>query len=224
MARRLNRKKVVMQTITLNVIGTTPLLMNNPVTINPLLPVTKAIKELTSKKRKTDADQEEIFRLKYSAALYRDESGPYVPSTWLWKSGLEGARKTKQGKEWEAGVQVRAVRMPLEYVGPRDVNGLYADSDFVDVRNGRIGTSRVPVVRPTFPHWQFEATFDIDDDIMNPRDALTAIHTAGRRIGLGTYRQQFGRFRLEVVSASVNLSPLCDQLDIPILGKKVKAA
>lgn len=207
-----------MESMTLRIVGTSPLMMNNPATINPLLSQTKAIKELTGKRKKTDADQMEIFRLKFGAALYLDANGPYIPSPWVWKSGLEGARKTKQGKEWEQGVSVRATRLPLEYSGPRDTNGLYANPDFVDVRPGSIGKSKVPVVRPIFPQWAVETVLDIDDEIMNPRDVLAALHTAGRRLGIGTYRQQFGRFRLELVSSSSDLSAPCKQLEIPVVN------
>jgi hypothetical protein len=213
-----------METITIRVIGKTPLLMNNPATINPLNPKTKAIKELTSIKKKTDADVLEIFRLKYEAAIYIDERGPYVPNTWLWKSGLEAAKKTKQGRDWEQGVTIREYRMPLEYNGPRDVDGLYANTDFVHIADGKIGMSRVTAVRPIFPNWQFEATFDIDEDILNPRDALMILHTAGRRMGIGTWRQQFGKFRLELVSASIDLLSVCNQLEIPMNGSKSRVA
>ena len=63
-----------MEIITFRVVGSQPLLMNNPQTVDPTAPVTKAIKALTGKKKKTDADIEDIMRLKFAAALYIDKA------------------------------------------------------------------------------------------------------------------------------------------------------
>lgn len=211
-----------METMTLKVIGRIPLLMNNPSTINPLSPASKAIKELTGKRTKTDADQLEIMRLKYEAALYIDDKGPYAPSTWLWKAGHAAAKKSKMGKMWEEAVTVREFRMPLEYNGPKTVDGLYGDGStkFVNVVDGKIGTSRVTVVRPIFPDWSLQATLDIDDEVLNPRDALAIMKTAGIRCGLGTWRQQYGKFNIELMESSTDLKAVCSNLDIPMrVGK-----
>ena len=44
--------------------GVCPLMLNNPQTVNPMNEYSKALKELTSKRSKTDSDQNEIFHLK----------------------------------------------------------------------------------------------------------------------------------------------------------------
>ena len=54
-----------MKSIKFRITGTCPLMLNNPQTVNPMNEYSKALKELTSKRTKTDEDQNEIFHLKY---------------------------------------------------------------------------------------------------------------------------------------------------------------
>ena len=46
-----------MKSIKFRMTGTCPLMLNNPQTVNPMNEFTKAISELTSKRKKTDEDQ-----------------------------------------------------------------------------------------------------------------------------------------------------------------------
>lgn len=214
-----------MESITFRVVGSQPLLMNNPQTVDPTAPVTKAIKAVTSKRKKSDADTEELMRLKYAAALYMGPEGPYAPSTWLWKAGLEAARKSKQGKDWEqAGVLFTERKLPLLYEGPRTTQDLYANRDFVNVCDGKIGMSRVIAIRPIFEEWALEATIEFDEEIINPETVLAVMVLAGKRFGVGTWRQMYGRFTVEMVSASVNLADACKRLDVPVVKPRRAAA
>ena len=205
-----------METMTVRIQGETPLLVNNPSTINPLSENTKVIKEITGKRKKSDADVNELLRLKYHAALYHDaELGPYLPSYNFFRCGQEGGKLSKQGKNWERGVTVVGEKTALNYKGPRDPDGLWADTRFVDIRDGRIGASRVTVARPIFnPEWYCDVTFMIQPDVVNSGDILANLVTGGRLIGIGTYRARFGRFRVELVSSSANLDRACKSLSV----------
>ena len=59
-----------MKSIKFRMTGTCPLMLNNPQTVNPMNEFTKAISALTSKRKKTDEDQNEIFHLKFLASCY----------------------------------------------------------------------------------------------------------------------------------------------------------
>lgn len=57
---------------TITVTGTQPLLMHNSRMANPLDPIVKAVGKITSKRVKTDDDQEELARLDFYGGLYLD--------------------------------------------------------------------------------------------------------------------------------------------------------
>ena len=56
------------------------------------------------------------------------------------------------------------------------------------------GKQRIEAVRPIFPEWSVEATFTVDDEFISVSDVKRALTIAGPAIGLGTYRERFGRF------------------------------
>ena len=83
--------------IKLRVTGVQPLLLSNIQTANPLNKWAKALKEVTSKKKKTDADTLEIIRLQFMSSWYVNKEGQYVlPSDNLFKSFEMGAKENKK--------------------------------------------------------------------------------------------------------------------------------
>ena len=48
-------------------------MLNNPQTVNPMNEFTKAISALTSKRKKTDEDQNEIFHLKFLGIMLLEQ-------------------------------------------------------------------------------------------------------------------------------------------------------
>lgn len=185
--------------VTIDVIGTTPLLVANPRTANPLDPLTKQIAEYTSKRKKTESDQLEIQRLKWLGSLYYDETiGPYLPSENLWKSILDAARTTKEGKTIERGLLLGDPKMRLEYDGPRELEALYASGKFIHVCDANASGRKIMAVRAIFPEWSCRAQMVVNPDQLNV-DALSRIASlAGAVIGVGTYRRRFGRYEAEV--------------------------
>jgi hypothetical protein len=65
------------KTLTYRITGDAPLIMHNGALANPLSAASKALKQVTSKKKKTDADFERMAEIEFKAGLYMDEdSGP----------------------------------------------------------------------------------------------------------------------------------------------------
>jgi hypothetical protein len=205
-----------METLSVRLQGATPLLVNNPSTVNPLSETTKIIKELSGKRKKSDQDVTELLRMKYHASLYYDaELGPYIPAYNAFRCGQEGGKLSKQGKNWERGVTVIGDKAKLNYKGPREPEELWDTPRFVDIRDGSIGTSRVTVARPIFnPEWSCDVTFMIAPDVVNSADVLANLVTGGRLIGIGTYRARFGRFTVELINSSTNIDRACDNLGV----------
>lgn len=190
-----------MQTITLQLRSNGPALMSSDRLSNPLDPLAVELGKVTSKRNKVGDDHREIYRLKFLAALYYDEKiGPYWPSSNLYASLLQSARLSKDGKCIERGVVMSEEKLKLEYSGPRDPEALFADSRFVDIRSGVLQRARVMACRPRFDPWACKATLLFDPEVID-RDAIVHIaERAGNMTRIGTYRQQYGRFTVEVAA------------------------
>lgn len=174
--------------------GTAPLLCHNIRLADPLDPIVRAIKEISGKRKKTDEDLQRIERLEFEGGLYLDENGPTLPGASIEKCIVEGARVTKQGKQVERGLIVTEMEVPLQYDGPRDVEGLWADSQFRSRLSVKVGMARVMRCRPMFSEWALELTATVDPGQLN-LDSLQAIMgDAGSMVGLGDYRPRYGRF------------------------------
>ena len=87
--------------------GVCPLMLNNPQTVNPMNEYAKELKKLTSKRSKTDDDQNEIFHLKFIASCYVNNKGQYIiPSNMIFKSFEAGAKENKLGAKFQRSVFV----------------------------------------------------------------------------------------------------------------------
>lgn len=180
--------------------GTQPLLMNNVQSADPRNEFARAIKEITSKRKKTDADLDELYRLKFMASLYYDDTvGPYLPAPNLFRALIEAGTITRSGKKVERGVVFLSRFAPLEYDGKRDIASLWGDgaTRFVDRRMVTVNRKKVVGVRAIFPDWSAAFPIEVDDSIIDPAEFLEIAACAGK-IGVGDYRRFYGKFTVEV--------------------------
>lgn len=179
--------------------GTADLLMHNVRLANPLDPATKAMKAVTSKRVKTDADHEELARLEHAGSLYSDEVvGPYIPGQNIERCLVDAAKVTKSGVKVTRGVFVYTDVNPLAYPGPRDTASLWADQNFRHFASVKVGTSRIMRCRPVFRTWKVDAEGELDTSVLNLSELRSIAVTAGQMIGLGDYRPRYGRFEATV--------------------------
>jgi hypothetical protein len=180
--------------------GTKPLLMHNSRLSNPLDTIAKSMKRISAKRVKTDEDHEEMARLEHMGGLYFDEEiGPFVPGQNFERCLVDAARITKSGKKIERGVFVDTDVNPLDYKGPRDLDGLWQDENFRFAASVKVGMSRVTRTRPQFREWRVEAEGEFDATVINLVELGEIATTAGLMIGLGDWRPRYGRFVAEVV-------------------------
>jgi hypothetical protein len=154
------------------------------------------LKCVSAKRKKTEADYEELARIEFAAGLYIDQSGPVIPARLLEAAVVEGARKSKSGKEVQAGVIVEK-HATLIYDGPRKAQALYDDKQFRLVVPVRVGQVKVIRTRPFFANWSAVIELSYLEDIVNPTDLTGAVRAAGLLVGLGDWRPRYGRFALE---------------------------
>jgi hypothetical protein len=189
-----------METIKLRITGTSPLLMRNDRFSNPFDPMTKAHKEFTGKRKKTDEDHEAIAYSEWRGAMYFDEKiGPFVPGLMVEASLREGAKLQKLGKAVQRGVLVSEDKIKLEHDGPRTLDKLSSDVRFIDMRSVKVQQARLQRTRPKFDDWSLEFTLMFNPDVLDKRSVLKAMEDAGAMCGIGDFRPRFGRFSVKEI-------------------------
>lgn len=192
-----------MDTVTVRVSGTAPLLMHNVRLANPLDEYVKAIKLITSKPKKTDADYEELFKLEHAAGLYYSEKiGPYLPGRMIRAAMINGAKLLKLGTALERTLLVRETQAKLMYDGPRDRDKLYISGHYTDIRSvsaqGTRGGGKTMRCRPIFEQWEIEFTLSVDPTIISLDNLRQCVDRAGAYHGFGDGRSE-GNGRFEIV-------------------------
>lgn len=170
------------------------MLIHNGRLANPLDPFAKQLHEVTSIRGKTDNVQEEIARLEWLGGMYTDCDGdPCLPGELIEATIRAGARKSKLGKQFLAGVSCDDTSK-IEYDGPKDLSSLYADDGHRLSVMVKVGTSKVLRTRPKFDSWEVEFTLRYDPEIVRKEELDRAVKAAGAQCGFGTWRPKFGRF------------------------------
>jgi len=194
-----------MNNISLKLMAESPLLMHSDRYSDPLDPMTKAHKELTSKRKKVDEDHEAIAKSEWLGALYWDEKlGPYIPGQNVKSALVAAAKFHRMGQTFKRAVVIADDRMRLEYKGPRDPEALWAKKEHVDARSVVVSQSRLMRYRPKFHDWALNVNIFFSTEMLELEDIKRAAENAGMFVGLGDYRPEkggaFGRFSVEVAN------------------------
>jgi|SRR6185436_12816735 len=187
---------------TLHITGTSPLLMNSA-EADPDSPLFRAYTLLGQKKGKTLDDEARLREMEWELRIYLDEDlGPYIPGRMIKGVLCAAGGKFKKGATLNRAFITILSRIPLEYDGPRDQQGLW-DGGYrytTMVKNAGMNAGRVRRCRPMFPEWSVNVDFAFDPEEVDP-DTLSLIVERSQRYGLGDYRPEFGAF-----SATVELT------------------
>lgn len=176
------------------VTGTMPLLMHSERLSDPQDEYSKAMKKISGKRNKTDDDHDDMARLEFLGGLYLNSKGvPYIPSFNLHACLVEAAKINKNGKNVKAFVSVTGEGGTLTYKGPKNAEKLADKPEFRDRRSVRVGTARVMRTRPRFNQWAAEFDVEFETTGLDEETVRDIIYRAGR-IGLGDFRQFFGKF------------------------------
>jgi len=178
--------------------GMSPLIMHNGQLADPANEWTRAVKEISGKRKKTDADYEEMARLEWMGSLYLHNGEPCIPG-YVLEGALIGkggaARKQRMGKQAAAGLYVTQ-NFLLDYEGPRGPKELWELPEFQLRVPVVIKTSRVIRTRPIFEKWACSVEVEVDTDLVNIDDVKLWMEIAGREVGLMDWRPKFGRFEV----------------------------
>lgn len=183
--------------IRLSLVGTAPLLMHNPRMVDPDFELNRLLKELTSKRKKTDADLKEIERLEWYGGLYEDNGKVVQPTSKVRKCIINTARINKLGKSIERALNFFDLNVPLIYDGPKNIDALWVDPKFTSRLSVGLNGKRVMRVRPQFPPgWKLvlDGLF-IEDAGVNFDELSRTVELAGQVEGIGDNRVNgYGRF------------------------------
>ena len=175
--------------------GVVPLLVHSGRLADPLNPITKAMKKVSGKRMKTEADFAELSRLEWYGSLYVHDKRPCIPGEVLEAAFVEGAKKSKRGQQAKAGIICDGF-YPLDYDGPKDPDELWKDEKFRLVTGVRVQRNRIMRTRPIFPEWSADVTVDYLPSLLNESEVTDIIVTVGQVVGIGDWRPRFGRFEI----------------------------
>ena len=181
------------QTVKYRLTSDCPMLVHNGQTADPLNKWAKAMKAVSSKRKKTDADYEELARLEFMAGLYMGKDGPVIPAANIDSMIINAAKKDREGPLAKSGAFCLS-DASLEYDGPRTADELWKIEEFRHVAIVRVQTARVARTRPVFNEWAATVTMQIEDSVVNVAQVDRWFHIAGTQVGQGDWRPQHGRF------------------------------
>lgn len=188
-----------MKKITIQFTGVSPLLMHSLTGVNPLHPLSKELKAITSKRSKTDEDHIKMSELDFRLGAYHDkEVGFFLPAEVVQASLKEGCKANKNGKKADTALFVMQDKIPLGHDGTNDLEEALKRPEMMDVRAVSIGQSKVMRTRPRFNRWWGEFDITLDENILTMEEFEKALEIAGSQKGLGDYRPRYGRFAAKI--------------------------
>jgi hypothetical protein len=184
--------------------GVSPLLCHNGQTADPRNTYAKAMKAVSSKRKKTDADFDELARLEWLAGIYRSADDLVIPDYVIESAMIAGAKKSKRGPQAKCGLFFTEHAL-LEFDGKPDainddtLAGMFESGQFTHTIGVRVGMAKVMRTRPIFRNWSCIAMAQYDPDVLNLRDIEEIAADAGKLVGIGDWRPKHGRFHAEVI-------------------------
>lgn len=181
--------------------GRTALVLHSDQTANPRNIYAKRLKELTSKRNKTDEDHEAIARLEWEAGWYGNRNGLPVIPTWNVVACLAAG-----GAKVRLKTAILSALVPLDDVTPIEHNGpLFSDLSidtpgYAFEKTVVVQRSRTVRTRPCVPvPWRVFLDAAVDDRTINIDDLTRAATLAGQLVGLGDARTLgMGRFTVTI--------------------------
>lgn len=192
--------------------GINEILLHNGQTADPRNKFAKDLKAVSGKRKKTDADHDQMAKIEWTAGLYigtiNGRTTTTVPAHVLESVMIAGAKKSKRGPSCKSGVFIDQ-DADLDFRGKPSgdmtsqefedaLHKLYKDGFHHLTTGVKVGTSRVMRTRPKFSNWSARFDLEYDDEVLTLGDLKDIAADAGRLVGVGDWRPKFGRFLAEV--------------------------
>lgn len=188
------------------VTGISPLLQNNPQTVDPFNHYAKAKKAITNKRTaKTDDDLLELGNLETESKIYFDDDiGVYVPAMWITEAIIcTGFSVAKIGRaKMRGGLFATEPKVKLTYRGMnkvKTITDVVMNPEFRHRMLLKQGQVRVPKDAPIFHDWSFDTEVEFDDTVVDLGSLRRIVERAAKYGGFGDFRPTFGRANAEVL-------------------------
>lgn len=172
------------------------------------------MKEITSKKKKTEADLLLMGDLEWVASWYYEDDqieiaingnalviGDYgrlvLPTRVIDAMLLNAAKKNRMGNEFKSGVFVEQ-DASLELEPKKSLTEMQTDPNFRIATMERIKASKILRTRPYLKNWKSTFVINYDNTVVNRTAIEQAIEVGSRLIGLCERRPKWGRFSFEI--------------------------
>lgn len=143
--------------------------------------------EASKRKQKVYVDEDELEK-----ALYKNQEGKIIqPAIHIKSAMVKSASNFKfEGKKtYKDIIKAEVIIDPLEIV---HLNQAYE----MDKRGVVIQRARVMRVRPKFNDWKLQFKILFNEDRLTPKILKEIIEDAGKTVGIGDNRPEYGRFKI----------------------------
>jgi hypothetical protein len=194
-------KTVASQYLSFQLTGKSPLILHNGQMADPLNAWAKALKGISKKRAKTDADYEKMAEIEFLASLYLNKQRQIILPDFMVEAALiGGAKKHKLGSVAKCGLFATS-HSRLEFDGmDLSPDELYQRRDNVFTVACRVSTSKVMRTRFKVDEWSAKISLEYDDDLLDAAQVEDIVDIAGRQVAIGTWRPKHGRFFAELCS------------------------
>lgn len=175
-----------------------PLIMHNGDLANPLNPIVKEQKKISGKRKKTEADLEELARLEFIGGLYY-RNGYILPAEIIEATINGGARKFKEGMDAKAGMVVMShAKLEFEHsaLTPQE---LWEVEQYRFQKMVTVARARILRTRPIIDNWTAEVEVTFEDTVCSGSQVYKWLKKAGEIVGLCDWRPRYGRFSVKAL-------------------------
>ena len=190
-------------TLTVQLVGTKPLLLHNGRLANPLDPYTRDLAAISKKRNKTDDDRLNMMAIEARASCYETADGLLAfPTANVWRAIYDAAKAYKLGVAVKRSLHFDDVNEPLYVDGASvDIEGdkwlqYPATIDYRPVKIGKAKTMRARPVVPT--GWLTTHKFGLNEQEIDADSLAPVLHRAGTMVGTGDWRPTYGTFEAKV--------------------------
>ena len=156
----------------------------------------RMMKEISSKRKKVDADLEEMAKIEFCGSLYMAKEGPVIPGMMVEAAVRGGAKKTREGKDCQSSV-FATKNFPIIYKGPKDMEKMWEDEEFRHQAVVTVQRAKIVRCRPIFQEWSAKIELQYDDSVVQKKKLVEWLEVAGLQCGLGDWRPRYGRFAVK---------------------------
>jgi hypothetical protein len=196
---------MAIQKLKVKATGVTPLLQNNPRTVDPFDTYSKAMAPF--KKRGAAKTEESLLKLRQLEAeaktYFDDEIGVYIPSRWIIKmladSSYEISRiaKTKvYGAIFPVESKVKLCFKNMNRV--KTLKDISKNQEFQHLMILPQRQVRLAKNFPIFHNWSFETEIEYDSNLFDFETIERILKFGGLYKGFGDFRPSFGRCQIEI--------------------------